>query len=222
MDDTEYNPEKNLDQKQAEEAKSFNAKIIFIAIASVLLGAAFVLSLITFGMSAQRKFDNENAAQQQKSKVVSIIPVEYESADFEFGFVVSGTLDENTPTSIELIGGKKGDVYYVINSSDKLKNTLDALELSGKYEIDADFFKSGSVVAVPIDGFGYTIGTDVKSVVRDENYNITINIDQANLMTDEVDASESNDVAIAYTGRLVLVKLPNIQPKQVTVKIVKK
>ena len=62
----------------------------------------------------------------------------------------------------------------------------------------------------------------MKSVVRDENYNITINIDQINVMADGVDASESNDVAIAYTGRLVLVKLPNIQPKQVTVKIVKK
>ena len=215
MDNTEYSPENNLDQKQAEEAKSFNAKIIFIAIASVLLGAAFVLSLITFGMSAQRKFDSENAAQQQKSKVVSIIPVEYEAADFEFGFVVDGTLDEDKNLeSIELIGGKKGDVYYVINSSDKLKNALDALELTGKYEIDASFFKSGSVVAVPIDGFGYTIGTDVKSVVRDENYNITIDIDQTNVMTD--------DVAVAYTGRLVLVKLPNIQPKQVTVNIVKK
>ena len=41
--------------------KSFNTKIIVTAIVSILLGAAFVLALILFGMNVQRNFDNKTA-----------------------------------------------------------------------------------------------------------------------------------------------------------------
>ena len=238
MDDIEIN--------NSEEKKNFNTKIIIIAIVSVLLGAAFVLSLITFGMNVQRKFDIENATQREKTKTVSIINLEYEEASFGYALVFGDGRHEDgmiVPTMVERLGGVRGNDYYVINSSDKLESTLNLIRHNGEYSADASFFKSGSIIAVPVEkNVGY-IDCRVKNVVRDENYNITIDIEYKNSLdpsiqfddgnNSEDDELESNEGAVkgiedsstfdvAYNGQLVLVKLSNIQPKHVTVNLSEK
>lgn len=227
MDENEFN--------KSEETKSFNTKIIITAIVSVLLGAAFVLSLITFGMNVQRKFDNDNAKQRENNKVISIINLEYEETSIGYSFMDYGKYENGTvsPQTVEKLGGNKGDSYYIVNSNDKLASTLKIIGHSGEYEVDANFFKSGSVIAVPVENDGGFINCRVKNVVRDESYNVTIDIEYEDNMLDgadnvdavedeEVDEADDDSILVGYIGQLVLVKLPNIQPKLVTVNIAEK
>ena len=192
----------NENHNETEEKQSFNAKIIITAVVSVLLCAAFVLSLITFGMNAQRKFDNQNAEQRAKDKIVEVKAVDYEVEYFNYstGEIYPG----NTRTLLDKLGAQKGQNYYVINSQDKLDAVLDATGHSGGYSVPAEFFKSSSIVAIPYEHAGLS-GLKVKGVTRDEDYNITASLSYA-------DAFEIENIM----GIVALVKLQNIQPKLVT------
>ncbi len=194
----------NENHNETEE-KSFNAKIIITAVVSVLLCAAFVLSLITFGMNAQRKFDNENAEQRQKEKIVEVKAVDYEVEYLHYstGEVYPG----NTRTLLDKLGVQKGQNYYIINSQDKLNALLDASGHSGAYSVPAEFFKSSSIVAIPFEHAGLS-NLRVRGVTRDEDYNITASLSYA-------DAFEVENIM----GIVALVKLQNIQPKLVTATI---
>jgi len=191
----------NENHNETEE-KSFNAKIIITAVVSVLLCAAFVLSLITFGMNAQRKFDNANAEQREKSKIVEVKAVEYEASYFSYS---TSELDPaNTRYLLDKLGAPKGQNYYIINSQDKLDAVLDAAGHSGEYSVPAEFFKSSSIIAVPFEHAGLS-NFDVKGVTRDENYNVAISLSY-------FDALQVENIM----GSVALVKLQNIQPKLVT------
>ena len=191
---------------EENNSNNINLKIAITAIVSVLLCAAFVLALVGFGMKMQRNFDDTTAKQQEKDKIISVIDVKYDATILGYTSVEEG-IDNyyEGPRLLEKLGVSKGQDYYIVNSSDKLNSVLDILGLSGQYSVEADFFKSGSIIAIPVEAVKLS-GCEVKSVVRDENYNIT------------VDIAYSEDLPeYAYMGDIVLVKLQNIQPKRVTV-----
>ena len=186
--------------------KSINTKIIITAIMSVLLGAAFVLALIGFGMNMQRNFDNENAERRSREKVVSIVHIKYTTADFSYT-PGEGASDRALLDRLDA----KSDNYYLVNSNDKLTAVMDAVnDLSAggnSYTVDEGFFESSSLVAVPVEAAALS-DVKIKSVTRDEDYNVQIDVQTET-------KAESADVA----GRVVLVKLDNIQPKVVTVNV---
>ena len=189
--------------------KSFNTKIIVTAIVSVLLGAAFVLALILFGMNVQRNFDNKTAEKQQKEKIVSVINVDYgEPEYFSYNTGKVHELDSNPVHNLlDKLGVSKSKDYFVIDSNDKLNAVLDAAGHTGEYTVEDDYFSSSSIVAVPFEHSG--LGSlKIKGVSRDEDYNITVN-----------GVYDSPLQIINITGIVALIKLQNIQPKLVTVSI---
>lgn len=192
----------NEEHNQVEETKSFNAKIIITAIVSVLLGMAFVLALIMFGMNAQRTFDNQGAEQREKDKIVEVKAVDYEveCLHYSTGEVYPG----NTRTLLDKLGVQKGQNYYIINSQDKLDTVLDAIGHSRDYIVSKDFFKSSSIVAIPFEHAGLS-SLKVRGVTRDGDYNITASLSYADMLEVE-----------NIMGIVALVKLQNIQPKLVT------
>ena len=195
----------NENHNETEEKQSFNAKIIITAVVSGLLCAAFVLSLITFGMNAQRKFDSENAAQQEKNKIVEVKTVEYD-ADY-FAYSAHAEYPTVTRYLLDKLDAPKGQDYYIINSQDKLNAVLDAAGHTGEYTVSEDFFKSSSIVAVPYEHKGLS-GVSVKGVSRDENYNVSVNLVYSDMLQVE-----------NIGGYVALIKLQNIQPKVVTVSV---
>ena len=189
--------------------KSFNTKIIVTAIVSVLLGAAFVLALILFGMNVQRNFDNKTAEKQQKEKIVSVINVDYdEPVYFSYNTGKIHEADSNPVHNLlDKLGVSKSKDYFVIDSNDKLNAVLDAAGHTGEYTVEDDYFSSSSIVAVPFERSGLE-SLKIKGISRDEDYNITVSGVYNNPLQ-----------IINITGIVALIKLQNIQPKLVTVSI---
>ena len=191
----------NTDNNQTEENKSFNAKIIIVAVVSVLLCAVFVLSLIAFGMNVQRNFTNQSAEQREKDKIVEVKAVEYE-ADY-FSYSTNALYPDEPRYLLNKLGVAKGQNYYIINSQDKLNAVLDAVGHSGQYSVPVEFFKSSSIVAVPYEKDGLS-SLKVKGVTRDEDYNITVSLSYSDMLNIE-----------NIEGYVALIKLQNIQPNLV-------
>ena len=189
--------------------KSFNTKIIVTAIVSVLLGAAFVLALILFGMNVQRNFDNKTAEKQQKEKIVSVINVDYdEPVYFSYNTGKIREADSNPVHNLlDKLSVSKSKDYFIIDSNDKLSAVLDAAGHTGEDTVEDDYFSSSSIVAVPFEHDGLE-SLKIKGVSRDEDYNITI----SGVYNDPLQI-------INITGIVALIKLQNIQPKLVTVSI---
>ncbi|MBR5419256.1 hypothetical protein IK110_03345 [Candidatus Saccharibacteria bacterium] len=184
-----------------------NLKIVISAVFSVLLGAVAILALINFGMNVQKKFDNENREQQAQNRIESIIAVDYEVDTFRY----SGLLgDETLKDKLGLSGEEKA---FIVDSKDKLSQVTEAITgIDGSepfYQVSDTFFNSSSVIVVPVEAADLN-GAKVKSVTRDENYNIQIDIEK----DEELDTKTGK-----FNGRAIFVKLRNIQPADVTVNI---
>ncbi len=182
-----------------------NYKIVLSAIFSVLLGAVAVLALVNFGMNVQRKFDGEVEAEEKKEHITEIIAVDYQADTFGY------TVLEGSESLLKKLEVGENESSYTVISKDELGKVTEAIAGYGGaspfYQIEDSFFNSSSVIVVPLETAGLT-DLQVKSVTRDENYNI------------QVDLASTKDKSIAdVSGRVVFVKLSNIQPSYVTINI---
>jgi hypothetical protein len=200
-----------------------NGKIVISAILSVLLGAAFILALINFGMMTQQNIDEKNRKEQEKEKISSIISVDYDAKGFDYSFkrAKNTTTQENRFFDSLNVGSGENVQYDIIDSQDKLATVMEALRtLSGdsslKYEVNDDFFLSGSIIVTNAETEKLS-DFSVKAVVRDELYNIQIDTELANEK-----ASESTDEEQTIYGRTLFIKVQNIQPKSVKINREKK
>ena len=195
-----------------------NGKIVISAILSVLLGAAFILALINFGMMTQQNIDEKNRKEQEKEKISSIISVDYDAKGFDYSFkrATNTTTQENRFFDSLNVGSGENVQYDIIDSQDKLATVMEALRtLSGdsslKYEVNDDFFLSGSIIVTNAETEKLS-DFSVKAVVRDELYNIQIDTELANEKT-----GESTDEEQTIYGRTLCIKVQNIQPKSVKI-----
>ena len=182
-----------------------NYKIVLSAIFSVLLGAVAVLALVNFGMNVQRKFDGEVEAEEKKEHITEIIAVDYQADTFGY------TVLEGSESLLKKLEVGENESSYTVISKDELGKVTEAIAGYGGaspfYQIEDSFFNSSSVIVVPLETAGLT-DLQVKSVTRDENYNI------------QIDLASTKDKSIAdVSGRVVFVKLSNIQPSYVTINI---
>lgn len=211
------------EREQEDNIKRNNTKIAVTAIFSVLLGVAFILTLILFGMSAQRDYDNmrqDNSAKVDKGDdVVSIIGLEYSSASFKYNTLKTTddgeeVAEQKSMSCLLSASGLGDETYAIIDSNDKLNSLVSNLrDMSGdealSYSVDENFLLSGTIIAV-VSESGNPDSIEAKSVVRDEDYNVQVNV-KVNQSEAELQDDDSKP------GVLTLIKIRNVQPKKVSV-----
>ena len=210
-----------MSEEEERKYESNNIKIAMTAILSILLGTAFILALVHFGMNVQQNIDAKVEEKEEKEKVVSILNVDYSSAEFRYVAPTGGlTTKEEADAQPKnyLISEIKDDYdenYLVIDNQDLLDKAISKLRSAASdesisYDVEDKFFTSGSVILVTSEKSGLG-GLDIKSVSRDEDYNIQIDAVEKNV--------EKSSVQDASEGRAVFIKIRNIQPKSVKVNI---
>lgn len=180
---------------------------LILAITCVVLGAAIAMLVFTnYGYNLATR--SGNGSSEPNSSNISIINVDYDVQSFVYNADANCLAGKSSERCLLDNYGAKNSDYAIINSSDQLNRLMAVLkDISGEsfeYAIDASFFESGSIVAV-VKEEGYT-DFKLTSVYRDENYDLHL---QTKTMS--VDGIGEN------TSHLLLVKVPNIQPKSVTV-----
>ena len=198
-----------------QETRSNNIKIAVTAVISVLFGAAFIMALILFGMRVQNNIDAKSDEEKKANEIVTINSVDFETAAFSYS-IPNADKDGVGNYLQMLIGDKDVDAksgYYLINSKSKLDDVMNAIRTASgnesiSYNVDASFFNSGSIIAVireakKLDKF------EAVTVTRDADYNL------------QIDANEkyNSDAKDEKVGRVSLVKISNIQPKTIEVKV---
>lgn len=200
---------------EEHDIQSNNIKIAVTAVISVLFGAAFIMALILFGMRVQNNIDNKAAEKKKADEIVTINSVDFETTSFSYS-IPNAEKDQEGNYLQMLIGDKDISAksgYYLINSKSKLDDVMNAIRAASgnetlSYNVDDGFFNSGSVIAViretkKLDKF------EVVTVTRDADYNL------------QIDANEkyNSDAKDERVGRVSLVKISNIQPKDIEVKV---
>ncbi len=190
------------------DIKSNNVKIGVTAVVSVLFGAAFIMALILFGMRVQTGIDNRKEEKKKTEEIVTINSVDFSAASFDYT-VPSDSESKNY--LINTIDGTEDD-YLVINSKSKLEDVINAIRGASSsadisYSVDDAFFNSGSIIAVAREGKKLS-DFEVRTVTRDADYNLQLDA------TEKYNGEDENTVA----GRVVFVKISNIQPKSIEVK----
>lgn len=198
-----------------QDTKSNNIKIAVTAVISVLFGAAFIMALILFGMRVQNNIDNKADEKKKADEIITINSVDFDTTDFSYDIPNSDKDQEGNYLQM-LIGDKDVSAksgYYLINSKSKLDDVMNAIRAASgnesiSYDVDASFFNSGSIIAVireakKLDKF------EAVTVTRDADYNL------------QIDANEkyNSDAKDEKVGRVSLVKISNIQPKTIEVKV---
>jgi hypothetical protein len=197
--------------EEDHDIKTNNIKIAVTAVMSVLLGAAFILALISFGMRVQTNIDNREEQKKKSDEVVTINSVDFDTTSFSYKVPES---DSDTPKNylVGLVEKNSEESYILINSKSKLEDVMNAIRgASGNegisYDISDNFFNSGSIVAVTREASGLS-DYSVKTVTRDASYNL------------QFDTTEKlgGDKEAGIMGRVVFVKISNIQPKGIEIK----
>ena len=200
---------------EEHDIQSNNIKIAITAVISVLFGAAFIMALILFGMRVQNGIDNKAAEKKKADEIITINSVDFDATSFSYS-IPNAEKDQEGNYLQLLIGDKDVSAksgYYLINSKSKLDDVMNAIRAASgnenlSYNIDSSFFNSGSVIAVireakKLDKF------EAVTVTRDADYNL------------QIDANEkyNSDAKDERVGRVSLVKISNIQPKGIEVKV---
>ena len=206
--------EKGGEKANKNDLTAVDSKIILTTIICVFLGAVLVLGLILFGMEVNSRYlGSLDSDPTPVDNVTEVIAVRHETKTFTYnpGVDTNGSdrMYSSYDTLLKKIGGKNG--YYLIKSSSEYDKVINEIKLlSGRegidsFEIDNDFFNSGSVILITAEKPGLSY-FGINSVTRDGDYNIYIN-------TSSVDANDTINVE----GKAILVKIDNIQPKYVEV-----
>lgn len=196
-----------------EENNSNNTKIAVTAIMSILFGVVFILALILFGMRVQNNIDAQKEEKKRSEEIVTINSVDFDTDSFGYQAPADG--DDMTNYLVNAIKADTNENYLVINSNSMLEDVLNALRgASGdngiSYSVDEGFFNSGSIILVTGEAARLS-DFSVKTVTRDAQYNLQIDA-----------TAEYNDSNLdTIDGRAVFVKIRNIQPKNVEVKVEK-
>ena len=198
-----------------QDTKTNNIKIAITAVISVLFGAAFIMALILFGMRVQNNIDNKAAEKKKADEIITINSVDFDTTNFIY-YIPNPDKDQEGNYLQMLIGDKDVSAkssYYLINSKSKLEDAMNAIRAASgnetlSYDVDDNFFNSGSVIAVIREA--KKLGKfEVVTVTRDADYNL------------QIDANEKydSDAKDEKVGRVVFVKISNIQPKDIEVKV---
>lgn len=199
------------DNSSESLAKSINTKIILTTIMFVLIGAAFVLMMIFAGIQVSQKYEqNEAAINQKEPEVERVIELEYEAYEYTFGTDSEYSKTNHSQNLVFEQLDEKGK-YILIDSAEKLGDVLDAITRvrggtnTEMPKIEEDFFSTGALIAVGVQDRGFSDGS-VAGVHRDADNNVFITL-----------RSVAPYDTMSYGGAIYLIKIPNIQPNTINV-----
>lgn len=196
--------------EEEQDAKSNNIKIAITAVMSILLGAAFIMALILFGMKFQSNLDAKAEEKKKSEEIVTINSVDFDTDSFSYTAPANDGSDMTQ--LVNTIKKDTNESYLVIDSNSMLEDVLNALRgMSGdnniSYSVEDGFFNSGSIVLVTHEAATLS-DFEVKTVTRDAEYNLQI----------DVSAKYEDKDQDTIDGRAAFVKIRNIQPKNIEVK----
>lgn len=189
------------------EMTKVDAKVILTAIIGVFVGALVVLILMFIGMRVNENYhlNLSNKKGGESEVVTSILPIKYETMAVSYG-----NNKEDAAKTLKKLGDKNGSGYVVIKSNSELTNVLDQLKMKGAVvdgiKVEDNFFNTGSIILINGEAKGLS-HFGVETITRDQDYNIYI----------ETSIVAANDVE-SVSGKAIMIKVDNIQPKHVEVK----
>jgi hypothetical protein len=198
--------------KKEQVFSVFDMKIILTGVVCTLLGIIFVLTLIFTGVIFSDRYHDKIAERNASGdKVIDVVGINYETAEYKYPPLINGGDGDKTiyQSFINHLGSD--DNYMVISSKTDYDNVLSQISyIGGKavgdtLRVSDEFFYSGSVILVTAETEALQ-SFSVNSVTRDENYNLTI---------DTTIGTYANRYGLS--GSAFLIKIPNIQPKNVVV-----
>ena len=198
------------------KVKANNTRIAVTAVMTVLFGIVFILALILFGMNVQEKVNERKEQRKKETEVVTINSVDFETTSFSYSAPMTDESGEkNTNYLIKSIYPDSNADYLVINSKTMLEDVLNAVRRNSNidnisYDIDSSFFESGSVIAVTREAASLS-EFKVNTVTRDADYNLQIN------GVEKYDQTTTGKLS----GYIVFIKISNIQPKGIEIKVTK-
>lgn len=195
---------------EENDVKQNNIKIAVTAVFSVLLGAAFILALIHFGMRVQNNIDTKAEEKKKADEVITINSVDFQATNFSYKIPKNDTDEESKNYLVKLINKESDLDYVVVNSNSVFEDVMNAIRAASgneniSYNVSDGFFNSGAIIAVTREA-NCLESFDVKTVTRDADYNLQIDADYKQC--------EGGD----KSGYVSLVKISNIQPKGVEIK----
>lgn len=208
--------DKSSDEEICEDCSSSKGKIFVVTAVMVVFGAALLLTLVWVGINIGTS-NLFNPEVEETEQISEIIDVDYDSLTLSYSLGEKDASKNKAGYLLQEYGAN--DNYVVIKSMSQLErlqklynaHSSNEINLAGSMNIDSSFFTSGSVIAIT-DEAKYSNIRAVSGVYRDESYNLSVTLKKMSFMT---------GVAIENLhGDLVLIKVENIQPKQVQVNIV--
>lgn len=192
-------------------------RIIFLTFFGIILGACFIFAVVFAAVRlGASEFFRENP-EQAKSDGEELLLLSYKEESLLYSL---GDKEEKDSGSYLLedygLSGDSGQLVITrlsqLNSLQESYNKFadEAVDFAMLLGVNEEFFDSGSVIAVAVEG-KYIGSLQTIKLSRDENYGLSINMLRTNL-TDEHFTTTPQ-----LAGYLNLIKVENVQPKQLTV-----
>ena len=197
----------NKDIDTLERYGKERSKALLLSAIFCLLGVVIVVALIAIGLRVMKySIDNIDDSKADVSFEGDLVAVEYESADYFYQ--IDEEYIEKADSFLVNKLGEEGQTYLV-RSKEKLDEVMRYLEQYGvedaTYDIDADFFKSGTLAIVALEGEqNYDLAEQsIQSVTRDSHYDLHLSI-FANTQKPE-----------GKNSRLTIIKLDRLIPQMI-------
>lgn len=192
-------------------------RIIFLTFFGVILGACFIFAVVFAAVRLGASEFFRESPEQAKSDGEELLLLSYKEESLLYSL---GDKEEKDSGSYLFedygLSGDSGQLVITrlsqLNSLQESYNKFadGAVDFAMLLGVNEEFFDSGSVIAVAVEG-RYIGSLQTIKLSRDENYGLSINMLRTNL-TDEYFASTPQ-----LAGYLNLIKVENVQPKQLTV-----
>ena len=214
-----------MSKKGGEEnlgSSALSLRSFAVCFIAVMAGVAFVLIMIYCGLLLGDKYDKIiDSNRIVKSDLIEseeLVAVKYDAEQFSYIIDSDEAVNDGESSLIRKFNDENSG-YTVIKSKTRYDALLDLvgrysvdLDLVDEYLVDEDFFVSGSVVAIAVEGTDMA-SYQVRNVERDAGYSLKVTLEKTD---NESNAPLEDDTANHY-GQLFLIKVDNIQPRLVEV-----
>lgn len=214
--------EEESDMKEKEH-RYYNASKVRLAVMTIfgtLLGACFIFFVVLFAMRlGTSEFFKEDAKKKDQQSYAENYTLNYKEFSMLYGLNDRALVPGKSVLFQEY--GDGGDSGFTVITRTAQLNRLQSIyqavsgaetSLSDLLELDEDFFKSGSIIAISVEDT-YIGSLQTIDLARDEEYNITIKLKRTDIEKNE------NEEAPRGAGYLNLIKIDNVQPREVTIYI---